>query len=152
MSSRIVNKACGLCYTSYMFELQNKYYASIMPHYYGDIVRKLFLVNSVVTFVTVPLFAHMLTHSPLIPIVAAVVFGLLAALISPAQKIVIIVSMAVSAIATTSFIYLASNPAVYEHMDVHQTWLRLIYLFLGIQCFFAFYYSVKTIRGYLLKK
>lgn len=135
-----------------MIELQNKYYASIMPHYYGDIVRKLFLLNSVITFVTVPLFGHMLTYSLLIPIIAAVVFGLLAALISPAQKIVIIISMLVAAVAATSSIFLASNPTVYEHTDVHQTILRLIYLFLGIQCFFAFYYSVKTIRGYFLKK
>ena len=135
-----------------MIELQHKYYASIMPHYYGDIVRKLFLINSVITFATIPLFSHLLTHSLLIPIIAAVLFGLLAALISPAQKIVIIICMAVSAIATIGFIYLASNSVIYDHADVHQAWLRLIYFFLGIQCFFAFYYSVKTIRGYFLKR
>lgn len=135
-----------------MAGLQDKNYPWIMSHYYGDTVRKLFLITSIVTFITVPLFAHLLSYSPLIPIVVAVIFGFLAALISPAQKIVIIASLVVAAIAAIGFEYLASNPAGYNHTDIHQTILRGIYFFLGILCFFAFYYSVKTVRGYFLKK
>lgn len=127
-------------------------YKQVMPHYYGDIVRKLFLTGSLVTMITVPLFAHMFTHPFYIPSGFAVLFGVLAALTSPAQKIVLWMDALVAGIMVVGFEYYASNPWMYGHMDVHNILLRGIYLFLGILFFFAFYYSIKTIRGYFLKK
>ena len=133
-------------------ELQ-KGYRAVMPHYYGDTVRKLFLVGAVVILVATPLFAHLFSFSAFLPLFVVILFGIIAGLVSPAQKIVSVLETVISGLAVVGFgIYAVLLQLKPDHRDIHQIILFVLTIVLAINFLFVLYYSVKTLRGHFLKK
>lgn len=124
----------------------------VMPHYYGDVVRRFFVLGSMLLLISFPLFMHMLVIPQYIPVVLILLFGFVAAWISPAQKFVNVLNTIIAGAAVFVFEYYASSWYVYNHMDWHERLIRILNLVLSINFFFAFYYGLKTVRGYFLKK
>lgn len=120
------------------------------PHYYGDIVRRLFLTGSLVMLASLPFFAHMFLTSTAVPVFIVLLFGLAAAWTSPAQKVVALANALISGAAVVLFAYFASS-FQYDHTDWHEYAIRVFTLGLAINFFFAFYFSIKTVRGYFFR-
>lgn len=130
-----------------------KGYRAVLPHYYGDAVRRFFLVGAVVILLSTPLFSHMFPFPVFLPLFFVVGLGFLAGLISPAQKLVAFLDTCVSAIAVIGFgLYAVFLYVAPDHKDWHQIVLFGITLFLAVNFLLALYYSSKTLRGFFLKR
>lgn len=118
-------------------------------HYYGDVVRIMFLGAAFLMIVGLPYFAQQgLIPVPInMAIVVIVTLGFLAGLINPRQTYTIIVDFAVSLLGVLIFEYLA----ITNYVDQESAF------FLSNQClavlfFVALYYSTKTLRGHYVPK
>ena len=130
-----------------------KGYRAVLPHYYGDTVRKLFLVGAVVILLATPLFSHLFAPLAFLPLFVVVGLGVLAGLISPTQKLVAFLQTCVSAIAVVGFgLYSVLLYAVPGHVDWHRNVLLLLAVFLSLNFLFALYYRSKALRGFFPKK
>lgn len=115
-------------------------------HYYGDIVRKLFLGASITMICTGPFFTDLIGTSFIIPIVAVMIMAFLAGLQSPNKNWVTRVNTIVAAVGCGLFqykaisYYIASTPYTIS-------WLFFtVNQLLAVLFFIALYYSSKTMR------
>lgn len=118
-------------------------------HYYGDIMRKLFVGAAVVMLLTLPFFsADYLIPAPLLISLAAIfMIVLLAGFISPGHKLVIAAHTIAAGFGMIVFEYYA----VYAYVHLEGRFFAANQL-LALIFFIAFYYSVKTFRGALPEK
>ena len=114
-------------------------------HYYGDIVRKLFLAGAALMLVALPFFQSLIPFSLSVSIFAALVIVLCAGLIAPTQKWITALNMLVAAGAIGIFEYYAATAYIATHIAFFTVTQILAIIFLA-----AFYYSVKTVRGTFL--
>ncbi|MEX2436787.1 MAG: hypothetical protein WD471_01325 [Candidatus Paceibacterota bacterium] len=118
------------------------------PHYYGDSVRKLFLLGAIVMVLALPslhIFVPGNTHLGLFIIV---ILGLISGLISPFQKTVITLNLFISLIAVAVFEYHAV--ATFSgSLDSLFFWVNQV---LAVVFLLALYYSSKTFRGMILDR
>ena len=116
-----------------------------MRHYYGDVVRALFLVAAVIIFLGIPL-AHALPTPLLTVIIAATLLTtFFAGLTNPRQSWVALCDALIAAVGCLFFELIAIqaysaagtilNPAFY------------VLQVLAVDFLLAFYFSVKTVRG-----
>lgn len=124
----------------------------IMPHYYGDTVRKLFMLESILMIITIPLFFRYIAVSVIVAMIGTLILGLAAAWTSPAQKVVAIANTVIAGFATMIFEYYASVDPLLQITDGYEVAFRLLNLAFAVISFLAFYYGVKTVRGYFFKK
>lgn len=129
-----------------------KDYQKVMPHYYGDTVRKLFLVGALLMLATLPLFVKVQPFSSYVPIFAIILFGLVAAWTSPAQNLVALINTVIAAGAIVVFEHYAAVNSFCSPSDIYRQLFLYVNLVLAVIFFFAFYYSIKTLRGYFFKK
>ena len=127
-------------------------YYKVLPHYYGDTVRKLFLIAAVLMLLTVPLFAHLLPVSHFVPLFIILAIGLAAGFTSPAQKIIGVLDVMVAGIGVITAGYYAIEFYSIGHQDIHQKAAFVLSVVFALLFFFSFYYSVKTLRGFFLRK
>lgn len=120
-----------------------------IQHYYGDIVRRLFLIASIIILLSLPLFYSILSDSILTFIIAVLVFGFLAGLTDPLKQKVALFDTCISALALVVFAYNAVH--AYTATSSILSPLFLVNEMLAILFFFALYYSVKTLRGMFLE-
>lgn len=121
---------------------------SVTPpaHYYGDIVRKLFLLASIIMIVTVPFFTELIGISFIISIIAIMLIAFFAGLQSPNKNWVTRINTIVAAAGYGLFqykaisYYIASTPFTISWLffTVNQV--------LAVLFFIALYYSSKTMR------
>jgi|SRR3989344_6923238 len=120
------------------------------PHYYGDIVRKLFVLGGVVMLVTEPFFTDFLPVSVFVSLVIIVFLGIFAGLTSPRHRWVQIVNMLIAAVAVFVFEYYAID--IYLRMGLYGIktggffWVNQA---LAVIFFAALYFGSKTLRGRL---
>lgn len=118
--------------------------ASLM-HYYGDLVRKLFIAAAIVMLIFLPFYNDRIPFSYSVSIFVIVFLGIIAGVTNPLQKWVIVLNTIISAGGVAVFEYMAIND--YELLSlffwINQT-LALIFLV-------ALYFSTKTFRGMILK-
>ncbi len=120
-----------------------------LPHYYGDTVRKLFLVAGIIMLVTLPFFSKSLPQPLFISLLAIVVITTFAGFTSPRSFFIVILNALVSLIALLFFEYYA---VISASGGIDEP-LFLINQILALISFFALYYSLKTVRGvFLIKK
>ncbi|MDP2734620.1 MAG: hypothetical protein Q8P12_00245 [bacterium] len=124
----------------------------VLPHYYGDTVRKLFLAGSIIMLLSFALFAHMLPFSHFLPILAILLLGTGAGWVSPAQRLVTVMNVVIAGVSFAALLYLAAFPELYDHVDWHEQVLQGISVVLAVIFFFAFYYGIKTLRGFFFKR
>jgi len=117
-----------------------------MNHYYGDIVRKLFIGGGILMIVLLPFFYDLIPYATIVSVIAILVIGFFAGAVAPMQKWSIITNMAVSAIAFLIFEYQAVNAYVGQHIA-----FSLANQVLAATFFAAFYYGVKSTRGSFVK-
>src|SRR3989344_614495 len=111
-------------------------------HYYGDIVRKLFLVGGATMLVILPFLRFFIPFPIFVSILAILVVGFFAGVIVPTQRWAIIMNACVGAFAFVAFEYYA--------VDAYGKGNEVFFLanqFLAIDFFVAFYFAIKTVRG-----
>jgi len=122
-----------------------------VAHYYGDIIRKLFFVGSIVILVTFPFFYSVLVYSGVAILGGAILLILLAGLTSPKQKLIVFFNSVISFVSVIFFEYHSIQFYAGEGDDFIKFFLFVISYFLSIIFLFAFYFSVKTLRGMFSK-
>lgn len=119
----------------------------IIPHYWGDIIRQLFIVAAALMLVGAPFYADTLRNELPFEIVGALIVVFIASLANPHNKSVF---MAGAVAAGVGFL-------VYElwalNMYFDSTWLRFILReVIAIIFLTAFYYNMKTVRAFVLHR
>lgn len=123
---------------------------STPEHYYGDVVRKLFIVSAVGMALALPIFNNLIWWPLFISIIAIVVLAFLGGIQNPRQRWVIFVNAATAAIGAMIFEYNAVDyylrvPSLLEPFFWANQALAIIFLV-------AVYYSSKTLRGKVVNK
>lgn len=119
-----------------------------IPHYYGDEVRKLFILNGAIMLVALPFFRELIDVPIIVAIIAIVILGFAAGITSPVQKTWLFFSN--TTIAAIGFV-------VFEYYAIASDgeFSALYFIFnqlIAIIFFLALYYSTKTLRGALEKE
>ena len=117
-------------------------------HYYGDLVRILFMTAAIVMAITLPFLTADLPFPFLLSIFAILIIGILAGITNPLQKWTSITDTIISVICIITFEYFAVN-AYLEKSFANLFFLTN--LTLAVIFIFALYYSTKTLRAMFLK-
>lgn len=117
-------------------------------HYYGDVVRRLFLAGAILMAITLPFILEFFPTPIHISLFGIIILGLVAGLISPQQKWVIIVNFLISLGAFAVFEYFA----VITYMELSITslffWINQV---LAVIFLISLYYASKTFRGVVIE-
>lgn len=116
-------------------------YSSI-PHYYGNHVRVFFLTAAVLSFISIPLWGHLLPFGTTFEVIGGVVLIILAGLTSPSSRGVMIWNVVVSGFAAS--LLELSAISFKSHNSIELLIARegaAVLLLAGL------YFSVKTLRA-----
>ncbi|OGF69085.1 hypothetical protein A3H65_00625 [Candidatus Giovannonibacteria bacterium RIFCSPLOWO2_02_FULL_45_14] len=121
------------------------------PHYYGDVVRKLFVAGDAVMILTYPFFTEKIFFSTTISILVIVFIGAIAGFLSPRQKWASSITFIISICALSVFEYHAATALTGENKNLFSLffWTNQV---LAVIFFMSLYYSAKTIRGFYSNK
>ncbi|MDO8575781.1 MAG: hypothetical protein Q7R90_00530 [bacterium] len=122
----------------------HKLWTSI-PHYYGDSVRQLLLGAAALMLIFSPLYSDVLRVQFPFIIIGALLAAAFAALMNPRDKWVILGSAVVSG--TGLVIYAMWGMYGYKSIDPVAFMLRVVVALIFL---FAFYFSMKTLRAFML--
>ena len=114
-------------------------------HYYGDIVRILFLTASFLMMVTLPIFQDRIPYPILFSIFGILILGIIGGFINPRQKVVIVISILVALGAFAFFEYYAviCDCSIIDPYFLTNQVLAMIF-------FAALYFGIKSLRGLLV--
>lgn len=119
-----------------------------MAHYYGDLVRKLFLSAAIFMLIMLPFMNRFLEVPLYISILIAIAISIFAGITNPVQKWVALFNFIIAIVGAS----LAEYQAVVGYNTysfAHRTfWANQI---LAVIFLVALYYSTKTVRGMFLK-
>ncbi|MEK7630987.1 MAG: hypothetical protein AAB417_03085 [Patescibacteria group bacterium] len=115
-------------------------------HYYGDVVRQLFIAGGVIMVLTLPFYKYILSVPSFIMVLAIVIIDVAAGLTNPRQAWVMKLDLGISLIAATVFEYHAVTG--YETQTEPLFWITQG---LAVIFFFALYFSIKSVRGAFLQ-
>jgi hypothetical protein len=118
-----------------------------VPHYYGDIVRALFLVAAVVMVVGLPAVSNSLNIPTAFSVAGMLVLGLAAGFTNPKQKWDAAVNVGIAAVGF--FVFESYAVSSYQAHVVDKFFMSN--LVLGFLFLMALYYGVKTLRGLVIK-
>ena len=127
--------------------VENKY-ELISRHYYGNVVRAIFLITGVLMLVTFQFFSDLLPVPIYVPIAIMALLVVFGGLLNPAQKWVLMMNTLIPLAGFIVFEY----QAAYSYMHLSATeprgpaffWVNQI---ISLLFFVATYLSVKTARG-----
>ncbi len=120
---------------------------SKFSHYYGDYLRRLFLVGALASIIALPFYPDLIPSlSVLSVIIAALVTVIFAGVTSPVSRSVVLVEILISSLFFIVFQYYT----VIDH-GISYPFLSLIRQILSLIFLVSLYYGVKTYRGMLLK-
>lgn len=118
-------------------------------HYYGDMVRALFMLAALVMVLSLPLINNLLPVNTFISILIILGLGFLAGLTNPEQKWTVVLDTIIALVALSIFEYYAIGAfldgSVTDPLFYINQLLAIIFLF-------ALYYSTKSVRGMMLRK
>lgn len=117
-----------------------------ISHYYGDIIRRLFLGAAALMLITLPFLQNFIPYPVFVSSLAVLILTLCAGLIAPERNWVIFLNVLASGAGVLVFEYYAVTS---YSTDV---WFFLTNQALAIIFLVAFYYAVKTARGALSNK
>lgn len=118
-----------------------------IPHYYGDVVRQLFIVAAALMLITAPFYASTLKVELPFEIAGALVLIALAALANPHSKLIMMGNAVVAGVGLVIF----QTWALYTYSEA--SWMQFILReVLAVLFLAAFYFSMKTLRAFLLGK
>jgi len=118
-------------------------------HYYGDIVRFLFMLAAIIMLITLPFLVDKLPTSVYVSIFIILAIGILAGITNPLQKWMSVLNGVISTAALFTFEYYAvsslTNSGIKNLYFITNQILAIVFLF-------ALYYSIKTIRAMYIKE
>jgi hypothetical protein len=119
-----------------------------IKHYYGDIVRMLFLAAAILMLVGLPAISNYVSIPTVFSVISMLILGLAAGLTNPKQKWDAGIN---TVIASVGFVVFETYAVIAfrEHGGTDKFFLSN--LILGFIFLIAVYFSVKTLRGLLLK-
>lgn len=118
------------------------------PHYYGDLVRKLFLAAAVFMIIMLPFMNQFLEVPLYVSILIAIGISVFAGITNPVQAWAVIFNFIIALIGSIVAEYEAVQGYT-NYSITHRTfWANQI---LAIIFIVALYYSTKTVRGMFLK-
>ncbi len=122
-------------------------FVPFVAHYYGDQIRQLFIGIAGVMLAGAPFYADELRMEFPFEVVGALILVALAALANPHKRFIFIASAVAAGIGTAIY----EVWALYSYED--STWLQFA-LRQAIASMFliAFYFSMKTVRAFMLHK
>jgi hypothetical protein len=115
-----------------------------MPHYYGDIVRRLFLAGAFLMALSLPFFWEDVSLPLYITIFAVIAADVVAGITTPAKFWSNVLNLLASVFAAAIFEYYAVE--AYRNIR-EETYFFLVNQVLALIFLAALYYSVKTVRG-----
>lgn len=119
--------------------------ADDIPHYYGDVVRILFITTAVLSLVATPLWGYLLPFVSTIPqIIAPLLLVLLAGLTSARSQLVLIADATVSGV---SILLLQTAAIYYQGVGNNAQALFAAREVAVLLMLIALYYSIKTVRA-----
>jgi hypothetical protein len=119
------------------------------PHYYGDTVRKLFIISGILMLTTMAYFASLIKIPIILSVIAIVVLVLLSGLESPNNKKIVIINTVVSALGCVFFQYRAVHYYLVNTTSMTIDWAFFVAnQLLALIFFAALYYSSKTVRSW----
>ncbi len=121
----------------------------LLRHYYGDIVRFLFLVAAIIMLVTLPFLNPKLPVPVISSISIILAIGIFAGFTNPLQKPTALLNTIVSTIALVIFEYFAVKTYMESSFGNLMFFVNQI---LALIFLFALYYSTKTLRAMLIGK
>jgi hypothetical protein len=120
-----------------------------IPHYYGHIVRRLFVVAGIIMLIGLPFFASIVAGGVLTAILGILILGLYAGLTTPKHKWIMWGDVVLSVIGSIVFeviaIDLYRTSRVVDSYFVFNQSLALVF-------FLALYFGVKTFRAMILRQ
>jgi hypothetical protein len=116
-----------------------------IPHYYGDRVRKLFLLIAAIVLIFQPMLGGFQT--PLFPfeLLGSIILVILAALTTPTKQLIMVANAAAAGIGM--FTYELTALSAYYAGD---TSLFIAREAVAVAFLFALYFSIKTVRAMVL--
>ncbi len=119
---------------------------SYIPHYYGDYVRQLFLASAILSAVAIPIWGDLIPFGTLFQITCSVVLVVLAGLMNPRSKLLMLSCI----IFSTLGILVLENAAISLY-SVQSFALFVVREITTLLLVFALYFSVKTFRAMSLE-
>lgn len=116
-----------------------------VPHYYGDTIRQLFIVNAGLILIGAPFYADSLRAELPFEILGALILAGLAALVNPHKRSFLFANAIAAGVGL--LLYETWALSAYETSTWTQFVLREL---IAIVFLFAFYFSVKTVRAFVL--
>lgn len=116
-----------------------------VPHYYGDSVRQLLLGAAALMIISSPLYSDTLRQEFPLIVIGAVVAAAFAAMMNPRDRWVVIGSAAISGVGLV--VYAMWGMSGYDSVSPIAFVLRLA---VAVVFLFAFYFSMKTLRAFML--
>ena len=114
-----------------------------MFHYYGNLVRRLFLVGALVMLISLPFLNSLLPVPLFYSLLAIIVLSLVAGFTSPVKKWAIIINELLAILAVLAFEYYAVG---YYVQYAGWSWLFAVNQLLALNFLVALYYNTKTLR------
>lgn len=117
----------------------------IVPHYYGDVVRSLFMVAGGAMLIFIPLQGSLLPDAALFFVFAVVLMAIVAGLTNPRGRSVCYCNVAISFLGVLIFEFYAARGYREEGFSFD----FLMHQIIALLFFVALYYSTKTLRNML---
>jgi hypothetical protein len=130
-------------------EYQQELHKNPNSHYYGSIVRKLFVSAGILQLIIILVDKDLIQFNLVVGVVSALVIVMLAGFTSPINKWAMIGDLAFAALSFVIFEYLA----IARQLQVN-TFVDFIFLIrqaLAIIFVVAVYFAAKTFRGLIIK-
>lgn len=117
-----------------------------IAHYHGSCVRKLFFFAAVLMLVSLPFFRNDMAVPVIFSVLAILAVTFAAGYTNPKTKWILIFNTIVAAVGLVVF----GMQAILGY-SLQRDALFFVNLILALDFLFAFYYSVKTVRGHHLR-
>lgn len=118
-------------------------------HYYGSLVRKLFVLAVILQLIIILIDKDLIQFNLVVGVISALAIIMLAGFTSPANKWAIIGDLAFAAVSFVVFEYLAIARQL--QVNTFSDFIFLIRQALAIIFVIAVYFSAKTVRGLIIK-
>lgn len=112
-----------------------------IPHYYGNIVRNIFLICGILLLVTLPFLKDSISSPLFFSIFSILVLTFFAGVTTPKHRGIIVSDIGISIVFFGLFTYRAVS-----HFDRIWDLFFLTHIVLACLCLLAFYWSLKTFR------
>ena len=126
--------------------IKTEWGTSKFPHYYGDISRIFFLLAGIIMLLGLPILNQTISVPAYISILFVLSVVFIAGIANPAQRMLSVLDLIVSLVGFIVFEYYSVK--VFAEGSIY--FIYLINQAIAILFLLAFYFAVKTVRGFIV--